>query len=293
MSTNAQGRSTLEKSSETDGALDDWTLVTVTYNSAAHLRESWGRASFGNARWIVVDNASTDDSVEVAESLGADVIRLPENVGFGAANNVGLAATTTKWVAFVNPDVTVSGPEGLRRLASVSWANGALIAPQLLNNDGSEQPNARGLPFLAHKFANRSVRIPGARLEDYVRTGLGGPTYCAWAIGAAIGGEADTFRELGGWDERYFIYYEDHDMGLRAWDAGFPVVVDPEVRWVHQWQRATKRLRWAPWKHELRSARRFYATYPELLGRRARSRQGGSAAASKQLWTHAIVPSDG
>jgi GT2 family glycosyltransferase len=249
-------------------AAEDWTLITVTYNSADVLRAFWSVTRLGGVRWVVVDNASTDGSTHIARSLGAEVLEMRGNVGFGAANNRALAEVTTPYVAFVNPDVTVDMVD-LSRLEAVSRANGdALVAPQLLNPDGTEQPNARGLPFLADKIAHRAGGFPGSRLEEYVRTGLAGPTFCAWVMGAAVAGPTHVFRQLGGWDERYFIYYEDHDLGLRSWQQGHPVVLDPVVRWAHGWQRATTRVRLSPWRHELRSGRQFYATYPWLLWRR-------------------------
>jgi len=267
----------------------NWTLVTVTYNSAAQLREAWTRADIGDARWIVVDNASYDDSVDVAESLGAEVLRLPRNVGFSAANNVALAEVTTSWVAFVNPDLTVRSPADLDRLAAVSLANGgAIVAPQLLNTDGSEQPNGRGLPYLLDKIAHRGLRLPGSRVHDYARTGLTCPTFVAWVIGAAVAGPTDVVRRLGGWDERYFVYYEDHDLGLRAWASGVPVVLDPVVRWVHAWQRATVRPSLAAWRNELRSARRFFAAYRWLVGPRHRARTFDACAELR--WSSARPP---
>lgn len=271
----------------------DWTIVTVTYNSASQLETSWGSSSFGDARWVVVDNASEDTSVEVARNLGAEVIRLPCNLGFGAANNVALETVSSRWVAFVNPDVTIADPADFARLASVAVLNDGLIAPQLHNPDGSEQPNARGLPFLADKIANRSRRFPGSRIGEYVRTGLTQPTYCAWAMGAALAGPVEIFRELGGWDEQFFIYYEDHDIGLRAWEAGHPVVIDPGVQWVHEWQRATTRPSLSHWRHEVESARRFYVKYPALLTRRRfTTKSHGFTRALDLLWSPAEQPTN-
>jgi N-acetylglucosaminyl-diphospho-decaprenol L-rhamnosyltransferase len=268
-----------------------WTLVTVAYNSADQLRSAWAGFDPAVARWVVVDNASTDDSATVAEKLGARVIRLPHNLGFGPANNVALAEVDTDWLAFVNPDVTVGGAADLARLARVSTTNAALVAPQLLNSDGSEQPNARGLPYLVDKVANRGVSLPGARLHDYARTGLSGPTFAAWTIGAALAGPTTTFRDLGGWDERYFIYYEDHDLGLRAWRSGTPVVVDPTVRWSHGWQRATTRPSLNAWRHELASMRTFYRVWPSLLTRgRHRRTDVGLGALEARLWQPAVDP---
>jgi N-acetylglucosaminyl-diphospho-decaprenol L-rhamnosyltransferase len=170
----------------------------------------------------------------------------------------------------------------------VSTANGgALVAPQLLNTDGSEQANARGYPYLVDKVANRSLRLPGSSLHDYARIGLHGPTYVAWVMGAAVGGPSSIFTMLGGWDDDFFIYYEDHDLPLRAWLSGVPTVVDPSVRWTHEWQRSTKQLRLRPWMHEVRSMRRFYGKYPELLTRRRMSGSGRWASLSAKLWTKA------
>lgn len=265
------------------GGPDDWTIVTVTYNSAAHLRRHWTDAARSDARWIVVDNASGDASVETARALGAEVVRLPQNVGFGAANNVGLDLVTSAWTAFVNPDVTVGQPGDLARLAGTAARTGGLVAPQLLNPDGSEQPNARGLPHPLSKLGNR-VRVPGLDPRDYARTGLTEPTFVAWVMGAAVAGSTRTLRDLGGWDPRFFIYYEDHDLGLRAWAAGAPVVLDPSVRWLHAWQRDTTGPKLRPWVHEVRSAARFYRLYPALLTPGRAKRSPLFATISRTLW---------
>jgi len=261
-----------------------WTLVTVTHNSAATLSRCWSRADLGDARWIVVDNASRDDSRAVARDLGADVIARTANDGFSVANNVALAEVRTPWVLFVNPDVVVAAATDLERLAATARRHDALVAPRLLNPDGSEQRNGRGLPLPTHKLGHRGLRLPWVDPGAYARGGLDVPSYVAWAIGAAVGGSTALLRELGGWDERYFVYYEDHDLGLRSWASGHPVVLDPAVSWVHEWQRATTRLRWTPWRHELRSARTFYATYPGLRTARRAARDPIARHVSGRLW---------
>lgn len=272
---------------------NEWTLITVTYNSDEQLLSNWARADFGGARWLVVDNASSDRSVDTARELGAEVLALSANVGFGAANNLGLAAVKTRWTMFVNPDVIVDAAD-LNRLSLVSHANrGALVAPQLLNSNGTEQANARGLPFLVDKIAHRTVRRRSTHTTQYTRVGLAGPTFAAWAMGAAVGGPTAAFQSLDGWDERYFIYYEDHDLGLRAWNSGGAVVIDPSVRWAHQWQRATLGLAFAPWRHELRSMRIFYRSYPQLLSKSRFSNSGQFAELRARLWQPASSPTSG
>src|SRR5690606_22918973 len=108
-------------------------LITVTYNSAEVLREYWTQDLGPEIEWIVVDNASSDDSAGVARELGADhVVRLPRNVGFSAANNVGAALASGEALGFMNPDVRVV-PESAIELADRALRDAVVIAPQLLN----------------------------------------------------------------------------------------------------------------------------------------------------------------
>ena len=264
-----------------------WTLVTVTYNSANVLDQAWRGVDLGAAQWIVVDNNSSDDSVAVARSMGAHVISRRDNPGFSISNNVGLSHSMTEWTAFVNPDVTID-IDSLSRLSALSRANGAFVAPQLTFESGVQQANARGLPTPAQKFANRGIRLPRVNPVDYARVGLQRPTYVAWVMGAALCGPTDDFRRIGGWNESYFIYYEDHEMGLRAWQHGIPTVIDPATQWVHSWQRETTSLNSAAWKAEIRSARTFYREYPDLLSRRRADSSSRFSQLRSQLWTEAV-----
>lgn len=240
-----------------------WTLVTVTYNSADTLARYWQSERPDQVVWIVVDNASSDETVRVAQELGAHVVPLDTNLGFSKANNIGLAEARSKYIAFVNPDVTVDYAS-LNTMSRMLDEQEVLLAPQLMNPDGSRQPSARGLPFLFDKLAHRGLRLPRANLHRYLPQPTE-PTYIAWAMGAAIAGRRSTLLRLHGWDDKYFMYYEDHDLGLRAWAAGVPVIALPDVRWIHEWARETASLNASPWRREVRSALRFFASYPEFL----------------------------
>jgi N-acetylglucosaminyl-diphospho-decaprenol L-rhamnosyltransferase len=241
----------------------DWTVITVTYNSAQTLRRCWRDPAFD---WIVVDNCSSDSSAEVAESLGARVIRLPENVGFSAANNVALAETTSPYVLFANPDLVVA-PDGLAPLRAHLDRHGGLAAPQLLESGGAVQPNGRGFPFATAKLGNRNM-WPFSRLHAGYRivAAPGQTVWVTWVIGAAVAARRPDFVRLGGWNERFFIYYEDAEVGLRSWRNGQPVAVLGDVRWTHHWARATNTFRWSKaHTYEIRAARTFYGMFPEFL----------------------------
>lgn len=239
----------------------DWVVVTVTYNSADQLATHWARSDLRDGCWIVVDNGSSDRSVEVAESLGARVIRAPRNGGFSYGNNLGLAASESKYVGFVNPDAAVSSSD-LMKLQGHIEQFGGLVAPQLTYPDGTIQPNGRGLPTIWAKLLHRLV--PG--FGGYRRVAaLGESVGVSWAMGAAVFGERRVFEDVGNWSEDFFLYYEDAEIGLRAWATGVPVTVCGSTRVVHEWGRATSRFRWSAWKRELAAARVFYAKFPRLL----------------------------
>ena len=239
-------------------------VVTVTYNSADALRRFAAVVDAGRYEWIVVDNGSRDESVQIARSLGATVIESSRNLGFSAANNIGARSTTASCLVFANPDVAWRGSD-VARLASIALTRQAIVAPQLLNADGTLQENGRGLPYLHRKLLHRAFGkgLGASRYLRFARMGELLPV--SWVIGAALVIPRAVFDDIGGWDDRYFIYYEDAELCLRAWRRGVPVYVDGDARWIHGWGRATTSFRWEPWKHEFRSAARFYATFPELL----------------------------
>jgi GT2 family glycosyltransferase len=242
-----------------------WSLITVTYNSVEALETFWPQVNFDEGvEWLVVDNASADHSPELAADLGARVIALDANRGFGAANNIAFRASSTPYVCFVNPDVTPVIADLPRLEALLDSEERLLVAPQLLNEDGSRQPNGRGAPSLVHKVLHR-VR-PGLVERTYQRFAARGEVVeVDWVMGAALAGRREWLRSLGPWDERFFVYYEDSDLGLRNARCGGRTVVIGDVRWPHGWQRDTATANWLAWRRELPSMVKFYSRYPGLL----------------------------
>lgn len=245
---------------------ETWSIVTVTYNSALALRSHWFEYPPDNVEWIVVDNNSSDDSIAVAREHGATCILTQSmNRGFGAASNIGLKQASGRFVAFVNPDVTIDFCT-LSALSRILESEDTLIGPQLVYPDGTLQPNGRGLPTLWNKVANR-LSVAKTENKYYKFAHPGEEKYVCWLIGAAVCGLRQTLVRLGGWDERYFIYYEDSALGLRAWQMGVPVKLVGSARWIHGWARETTSFRVAPWKRELSSMVKFYSRHPDMLGR--------------------------
>lgn len=247
------------------------TLVTVTHNSRRTLEHFWSGFEDLDLDWVVVDNASSDDSAAVASELGARVVRSSENLGFSRANNLGVRHADSDILIFCNPDVRVTG-EGVRALAARAASTGGLVAPQLCNADGTLQENGRGTPFphrkLKHMFGKPEHQDP------YVRLAAPGELRQAvWVMGAVVAMTRAVFDHIGGWNDRYFIYYEDAEICLRALRKGVPTFIDGDIRWEHGWARETQgSFSRSAWRHELRSGLRFYLTHPHCvvpLGRAA------------------------
>lgn len=240
-------------------------MITVTYNSADQLRQCWTDVLPRELLWIVVDNASQDDSAAVAEGMGAQVIQMPKNVGFSAGCNVGMRACDRELLLFANPDLRIVVDDFPELEADVRHGGG-LSAPRLRDLDGARQPNARGMPYLVDKLASRGVKLPWADLDGYLWPE---PSRVAWLMGAAVATTRAALTLVGGWPERYFVYFEDHDLGLAYRSRGLPVRCLDSMQWVHTWTRdpvkGTAAKKYRAGRLELASAIRFYLSHLSLI----------------------------
>lgn len=242
-----------------------WSLITVTHNSAEALRRHWASQPLpSDLEWIVVDNGSSDDSMDVAEALGAtQVLGGHGNAGFARANNLGVQVARGDKLAFVNPDVSVKHQDW--PLLETALESHHLVAPQLMNDDGSLQPNGRGHPRLIDQMRNRLTS--GAALQGtYLNyAGPGQTLPVVWLTGAVVACTRETIETLGGWSEDYFLYYEDVDLCLRAGRLGMRSAVVGDARWVHGWARDSASMNPAALRTMARSAVKFYRRFPRLL----------------------------
>ncbi len=230
-------------------------IIVVTYRSRASIAACLAAlpSAAGPLRLevVVVDNASDDGTADMVESEfpGAVVVRSDENLGFAAANNLGLEAARGDAVCFLNPD-TEAAPGSLARLCRTLWSDptAAVVAPQLLNTDGSDQRTARRFPGLAAAVVGR--RSPLSRLwpsnpwtSRYLAIDLrrDGPYPVDWVSGACMVMHRQEALDSGGFDPGFFLYWEDADWCRRLARAGRRVVCDPAAVVVHH-EGATKRV---------------------------------------------------
>jgi GT2 family glycosyltransferase len=217
----------------------DFALVTVTHNSAIALETLLRSAAehLPGARVVVVDNASSDGTVAVAERYPqAVVVALTENVGFGRANNRGLAEVSEAVAVLVNPDVELLD-DSLRALAAEA-ARGPerLLAPLVLSPDGSRQDTVHPMPASAPDVVRTLVPpawAPGRAGVWLAPWRSRDAHHVGWAVGCALAARTEVLRRLGPFDESIFLYGEDMELGLRAAAAGVPTWFWPAARIRH------------------------------------------------------------
>ncbi|MBX5441748.1 MAG: glycosyltransferase [Solirubrobacteraceae bacterium] len=216
-----------------------FTVVVVLHDSADDLRRllaSIDRHLPQRPHVVCVDSGSNDDGPELAADWGAELLVLAGNRGFGAANNAGLARVRTDVTVLLNPDVELLD-DGLARLAATAAEGDRLLAPRLLNPDGSLQRSAHPrpgtvealLPALVHP---RLLPRPLRERADPWRSDR--PRRVGWAIAAALAARTETLRALGPFDPDAFLFYEDMDLCLRAAARGVPTELRPEVALRHR-----------------------------------------------------------
>ncbi len=202
----------------------DVSIIIVSYNTAdltVACLESVFASRCVSYEVFVVDNASQDGSAAIVREKfpKARLIANEANRGFGAANNQALRECSGRYVIFLNPDTAVE-PDAFSGMVEYMEAHPevGLAGPRVLNPDGSRQDSA-------------SDRYPGHR---YGAADLGVlPGKVACVLGACQIASAGLLRELGGFDEDFFLYGEDQDLCLRIRKHGFEIGLIEEVAIMH------------------------------------------------------------
>jgi len=218
-------------------------VAIVSYNTREHLRACLNSvAPEGPAETVVVDNGSTDGSVEMVREEYPEVVLIQaENRGYGAAANRAFAATSAPYVLLLNTD-TLLRPGALAALVEYLGDNprAGVVGPRLLNPDGSLQPSCFPFPsplnvLLVGATLGRILfrPIPALR-ERFLRTwshDVG--RVVPWVRGAGLGIRREAFEVVGGFDEAYFLYYEETDLSYRLSEAGWETHFTPTAEIVH------------------------------------------------------------
>lgn len=230
--------------------------MLVTHDSESDLRDflpgQLAAAESIRAPVVVVDNASTDGTLSMLRDAAhahphVTIHEMGRNAGYSAAVNAAFALATGRDVLLINPDVELESGEPIRKLTRVLERDGAvgIAAPRLVGEDGEVQPNARRFPSLAAMVGSTGAArlAPSLRrcYERYVAPSRSErPLTVDWVIGAAMLIRRAAFEEIGGWDERFFLYMEDTDFCRRLARAGWDVAYVPSISLRHRYPRESR-----------------------------------------------------
>ena len=222
----------------------DLSVVIVNFNTRDELRDCLNSvlAETHPAEVIVVDNASSDGSVEMlhGEFPNLRLIRNSENFGFAKASNQGIKVSTGRYVILLNPDCTVR-PGAFSELVHFGDGNPGvgIFGLKILNPDGTVFESCRRFPTLAAGIFRNAILARLFPNNPYIKEYLMADwdhsevAEVDWVSGAALVARRETLDQIGLLDERFFMYCEDVDIAYRAKQAGWKVMYFPGATVVH------------------------------------------------------------
>lgn len=216
----------------------DLSIIIVTWNVRELLRTcllALPAASAGlRTEVIAVDNGSTDGSPEMlaGEFPHVRLVRNAENAGFARANNQGLAHAAGRYVVLLNSD-TEPLPESLTGMVQFMDAHpkAGAASPRLVRPDGAPQPYAYGEdPSPIYLLRRLLAHLRRGYLHDW---GAAAPLQAGWVSGACLVARRAAVEQVGGLDERIFMYFEDNDWCRRMRREGWQVWYNPQAEVMH------------------------------------------------------------
>jgi len=224
-------------------AKKDLSAILVSYNTALLLpaaMDALRNAKAGlSLQTIIVDNASRDASVELIRRDYADceLIVNAKNVGFGRANNQALPLLQGRYVLLLNTDAFVA-PDTLKKTVTYMDAHPecGTLGVKLVGRDGVLQPSCRYFPTPMNIFLRRTGLqwlFPWVRMVDDMAWDHASTRACDWVPGCYLLIRREVVDQVGLFDPRYFLYYEEVDWCFRAKKAGWQIHYVPDTSVVH------------------------------------------------------------
>lgn len=223
------------------------TASIVTYNSADEILdvlESLSKVGLDNFEIAVVDNASSDNTIELVKVNypAVKIIASKENVGFGSGHNLAVRQVESDYHIFINPDISVESDQ-IKKMVEYLEANKdvVILTPKVLNTDGTEQFLPKVFPKIKYvisgKFENKAKIFYKWRSEYTFRDRvLDRPVDIQYSTGCFMVCRTSALKAVGGFDERYFLHFEDADLTREMLKKG-RVVYNPNVYVTHAWHR--------------------------------------------------------
>ncbi len=190
-------------------------------------------------RILLIDNHSDNESIQWLRNTfhsepRVRIVEHSHNLGYGQGNDAALRFADGDAILIINPD-NILEPNGLRTMLALLESDSGIgiIAPKLVHEDGTVRDSSRAFPHVLDVIAKRTAlgRILPSLVERYVRmpVDMTQAQDVDWVVGACLLMRRDWYETLGGFDPRFFLFFEDMDLCRRCWEAGKRVVYLPTV----------------------------------------------------------------
>ena len=229
----------------------DCTAAIVIFNNPPEMIRRVAESSLPCSLDIelhIVDNSPTDVLKKSLKALPVHYHFAGSNVGYGRGHNKALKeCSDSKYHVIINPDIIISH-SAIEALAEFMDNNIdiGMVCPKVLNEDGSLQPLNKRYPTVFDLFVRRFLpkklhRLFEKRLARYETRDIGYATIhdVEFMTGCFMFCRTSVLKEVGGFDERYFMYFEDCDLGQKFQNAGYRTVYYPHATVTHLWERAS------------------------------------------------------
>jgi N-acetylglucosaminyl-diphospho-decaprenol L-rhamnosyltransferase len=224
--------------------MTSFSIILVNYNGSKFLHECLNSikeyVNSGIYEVIIVDNFSTDDSVQIIKENfpSFKLICSEDNLGFGKANNLAVRHSQGEHLLFLNTDTILieDTPKILSDYLTYNQ-NVAVVGSRLTFRDGSYQLSCGKLPNLAVEFLYKLRAELDRKWHDtfsnFYNKLYSQELEVGWVTGACMMIRRDVFEKLEGFDESFFMYFEDVDICKRVRDLGLKVVYYPKTSLIH------------------------------------------------------------
>lgn len=236
-------------------------VIVVSYNGRDVLRRCLDALDTDRHEVIVVDNASDDGSPELVreEFPAVRLLEAGRNLGFGAANNLGMRQASGRCFALVNSDAWARD-DGLEVLVEFLKSDECLgiVGPRLVDDRGRLQLSVRGFPTVwrlcTEYFFLRKLAPSSRAFNAFYASGFDYESVreADWLMGAALVVRREMIDEVGGFDERFFLFSEEVDLCYRARRAGWRIAYTPEATFVHLGGSSTRPVWSSMYREQLR-----------------------------------------
>lgn len=231
------------------------TVVVVVFNSSSTLRACLDSIP-PDCEVVVVDQQSSDDSRKIAREARPDatIVKAEKNAGYSAGCNLGARLSRGGTLVFLNPDAVFCTPEGAHVLAGSAQARNALVAPIVIDSGRSDVTRVgKWSTPVSQVRRNLSLGRP--------ETGFRNLSSGEYVIGPCLAVSAQNFREIGGFDERFFLYREEETLARRLKGIGVGCFLEPRVTVSHVGGVSTSQVAEFAYRQVIRSEVLFYVLH--------------------------------